>query len=146
PLIPNLMTAPAQVLLIAGSGRSGSTLLDLLMAGVDGCTAVGELRYLWQRGVVEDRLCGCGERFSACPFWQAVMARAFGDTPPDPHRMIALQDRGTRMRQIAANAVSRTRAAHRLEEYPQVLADVVRAIAEVSGAGTVVDSSKLPPY
>jgi hypothetical protein len=74
------------------------------------------------------------------------MTRAFGDAPPDPHRMIALQDRGTRMRQLPATFVTGARGTQRLEEYPQVLADVVRAITEVSGARTVVDSSKLPPY
>lgn len=140
------MNTPTQVLLITGSGRSGSTLLDLLMAGVDGCTAVGELRYLWERGVVEDRLCGCGERFSECPFWQAVVAQAFGGAPPDAQRMIALQNRGTRMRQLPATFATGGRGARRLEEYPRVMSDVVRAIAEVSGARTVVDSSKLPPY
>ena len=38
---------------------------------VDGFFFAGELRYLWQRGLVEDRLCGCGLPLSACPFWRA---------------------------------------------------------------------------
>src|SRR3569623_2074282 len=75
------------------------------MAGVDDCVAVGELRFLWQRGVIEDRLCGCGERFSACPFWAEVMRRAFPDGVDAP-RMVALQDRGTRMRYLPSMLVA----------------------------------------
>lgn len=67
----------AHVLFIGGWGRSGSTLVDRLTGRLDGVVAVGELRDVWQRGVVEDRLCGCGQRFSACPFWQEVGQRAF---------------------------------------------------------------------
>lgn len=116
------------------------------MAGVDGCVAVGELRYVWQRGLIENRLCGCGETFSTCAFWKEVVARAFPDGDVDSHRFVALQDRGTRMRQLPATFASRRRARARLEDYPEVLSRLVRAIADVAGAHTVVDSSKLPPY
>ena len=51
----------AAVLYVAGSGRSGSTLLARLLDQVDGLFAAGELRYVWQRGLLEDRLCGCGQ-------------------------------------------------------------------------------------
>jgi hypothetical protein len=118
----------------------------MLLAGVDGCVGVGELRYIWERGMVEDRLCGCGQRFSACPFWTAVVQRAFSDEAVDPRRMMALQDRGTRMRQLPLTFATGARGRRRLEEYPAVLARVITAIADEAGAGTVVDSSKLPPY
>lgn len=133
------------MLLIAGSGRSGSTLLDVLMAGIDGCVAVGELRYIWERGLVQDRLCGCGERFSACPFWAEVLRTAFRGDTPDPRRMMALQDRGTRMRNLPAT-FGRGSGTQRLAEYPAAMATLIRAIATVADATTVVDSSKLPPY
>jgi hypothetical protein len=119
----------------------------MVLAGVDGCVAVGELRYLWQRGMVEDRLCGCGTAFSQCPFWREVMRLATTETGPiDPHRMITLQERGTRVRHLPATFLRRARGRARLAEYPATLAAVVRAIAQVGAAHTVVDSSKLPPY
>src|SRR6476469_6184391 len=67
-----------RVLYVAGTGRSGSTLLARILDRADGVFAAGEVRYMWQRGLVEDRLCGCGERFSECPFWRDVLERAFG--------------------------------------------------------------------
>ena len=61
------------VLLVAGSGRSGSTLLASALGQLPGAFCAGELRYLWQRGAVEDHRCGCGEPFSRCPVWTVVL-------------------------------------------------------------------------
>ena len=61
-----------RVLYLAGSGRSGSTLLTTILGQLAGFFAAGELRYLWQRGVLENRPCGCGLPVNDCPFWSAV--------------------------------------------------------------------------
>jgi sulfotransferase family protein len=137
-----------KVVYIAGSGRSGSTIVDNILGQLDGWVSVGEVRFLWERGMVEDRRCGCGEPFSSCPFWQAVLARAFPEGT-DPIRMRSLLERGTRARRIPS-LVGRTRrrrfVIRELEELPQALASLYGAIAEVSGARVIVDSSKLPTY
>ena len=77
------MSAPVRVLYFAGSGRSGTTVMNTILGQVPGCFAAGELRYLWHRGVVEDHRCACGEPFHSCPVWSQVMASAFGGNPPD---------------------------------------------------------------
>ena len=66
------------VLYIAGPGRSGSTLLDLVLGQVDGVVSIGELRNLWYAGFHGAWPCGCGKPVTECPFWSAVLARAFG--------------------------------------------------------------------
>lgn len=138
-----------KVVYIAGSGRSGSTILDNVLGQLDGWVSVGEVRFLWERGILEDRRCGCGEAFHACPFWTAVLARAFG-TPggADPHRMLALLDGGTRARRIPmlVGAARRRRFVRGLNGLPEALGDLYRAIAQESGARVIVDSSKLPTY
>ena len=71
---------------IAGSGRSGSTILDNILGQIGGWASAGELRFLWERGVLGDRLCGCGERFSVCPFWtQVLRSVSASGVAPDPH-------------------------------------------------------------
>ena len=40
------------VLYIAGSGRSGSTVLGRILGRVEGFGAVGELRYVWERRIL----------------------------------------------------------------------------------------------
>ena len=73
--------APRQrptVLMLGGFGRSGSTLLERCLAECQGAVGVGEVLHLWERGLRDDELCGCGVPFSACPFWQHVGAAAYG--------------------------------------------------------------------
>ena len=50
----------------------------MLLGELPGCVSVGELCHLWERGVLENRLCGCGAAFSDCPFWSQVGEAAFG--------------------------------------------------------------------
>ncbi len=66
-----------KVLYFAGSGRSGTTIINNIIGQLDGAFAAGELRFLWDRGVVENRLCGCGRPFHDCPTWTTVMKTAF---------------------------------------------------------------------
>lgn len=134
-----------RVLYVAGTGRSGSTLLARILDRADGVFAAGELRYVWQRGLVEDRLCGCGEPFSNCPFWTDVMHRAFGGNDNvDPGRVMADQRALTRLRQVPRILTTGGRPAP--AAYLRTLSQLYRAVAEVSGCSLVVDSSKLPSY
>ena len=134
-----------RVLYVAGTGRSGSTLLARILDQTDGVFAAGELRYVWQRGLLENRLCGCGELFSHCPFWTEVMARAFGgDADVDARRVLADQRALTRLRQVPRILTIGARPTP--AEYLRTLSRLYRAVAEVSGSEVVVDSSKLPSY
>jgi hypothetical protein len=51
---------PLNVLFVVGSGRCGSTLLDILLGQIDGFFSTGELHSLWWAGILEGRRCGCG--------------------------------------------------------------------------------------
>jgi hypothetical protein len=134
-----------RVLYVAGTGRSGSTLLARILDRAEGVFAAGELRYVWQRGLLEDRLCGCGEPFSRCSFWAEVMDRAFGsDTDVDAEQVLAHQRALTRLRQVPRILTTGGRPAR--GEYLRTLSRLYRAVAEVSGCQLVVDSSKLPSY
>lgn len=74
-MIPCLMgqTVDAQVLYIAGSGRSGSTLLDLLLGNHPHITGLGEVHRVCL--IPAERNCACGEPINICPFWSGVIKR-----------------------------------------------------------------------
>ncbi|MBV8982736.1 MAG: sulfotransferase, partial [Acidimicrobiia bacterium] len=134
-----------RVLYIAGTGRSGSTLLARILHASGGVFAGGELRYVWQRGVLEDRLCGCGERFSRCPFWTDVIDRGFGGPAHvDAQKVVAEQRALTRLRQVPK--ILTTGGGGVSGEYLHTLSKLYSAIAQVSGCELIVDSSKLPSY
>jgi len=121
-----------RVLFVAGSGRSGSTLVTNLLGQVDGVFAAGELRYLWQRGAMDGRRCGCGRPFAECPVWTRVMK----ELDADPPAVVDHLRRRLRMRRLPAMLWRR-----RVEAHP-----AIPALYAALGDDLVVDSSKLPPY
>lgn len=145
-------TAPAvdsvKVLYIGGTGRSGSTILDNILGQVDGVFSVGELRYLWERGMIDNRLCGCGRPFRECPLWASVLAEAFGATVEvDPRAMIRLQQSRVRSRHVPRLLASRARSAPPPpDSYEAQLERLYRAVQRRTGCRVIVDSSKLPSY
>ena len=130
---------------VGGMGRSGSTLLERIAAGFSGVVVLGEVVHVWSRGVLDDELCGCGERFSRCPFWQGVGETAFGGwSPGDARDVQRLQAEVDRTRHLPAIARGRAGASFTAaaQEYAARFAAVHDAAATVAGAQVVVDSSK----
>ena len=141
--------APVPVLFIAGWGRSGSTLLARLLGQVPGVFSAGELRDVWLRGAIEDRLCGCGETFRSCALWREVGERAFGGWDhldvAEVQRLRVRLDRPWLPPRLLGSRFAPALDAELLR-YRDHLAALYRAIADVTGARVIVDSSKIPTY
>lgn len=144
-----------KVLYILGGTRSGSTILDTLLGELDGFFSTGELRRLWERGLLEGGVCGCGRAFLRCEVWSAVLAwKGEGGGGPggvDPRQVVRWQRGSLRVRHTWGILRSRTvlagtpsQDASSLASYARVANDLYRAVADVTGSRVVVDSSKLP--
>lgn len=135
------------VLYLAGMGRSGSTLLERAAAQIPGVVGVGELVFLWERGIRNDERCGCGVPFSQCAFWSEVGRVAFGGWDRvDVDRVLHLDGRVNDVRHVARLAAGRLggrRFEMELREYVGYYERVYAAVREVTGCDLVVDSSKL---
>jgi len=137
----------ARVLYVGGMPRSGSTLTDLLLHLLPGHVAVGELFYLWRNGVQHNALCACGEPFLSCPFWSDVGERAFGGWGVEmAHDVMRMQETVDRTAAIPLLLAPRrpSRFERTLNQYADVLRRLYGAIAAVSQAHVIVDSSKRP--
>ena len=138
---------PVQVLYIGGLGRSGSTLLDRMLGQLPGFFSAGEIRDLWQRGLKENRLCGCGQPFLQCPVWTKVGDEAFGGWGNvDVEEVQALArsvDRHSCLPLLVAPK-GWPPFARKVRQYGELLGPLFRAIRTVSGSGIVIDSSKAP--
>ena len=138
-------TDPVKLLYIGGFGRSGSTLVERILGQIPGFCSAGEVVFIWQRGLVENQLCGCGAAFSDCDFWTRVGKTAFdGWDQVDGAEMVALQHQVDRNRYIPAMVAPRLRpgAAAALDRYTDALSRLYRGIREVSGERVVIDASK----
>jgi len=141
------MATAVPVAFVGGHGRSGSTLLSRVLGAVPGFVSVGELCYLWDQGVVMDRMCGCGQPFSRCEFWTAVGKDAFGGWDRvDARALLALRKAVERVRYtplLSAPALAPDYA-RKLREYAAAMSEVYSSVRAVSGAEVVVDTSKYP--
>jgi hypothetical protein len=143
-LTPATDRSPARVLYIGGFGRSGSTLLAYLLGQLDGYVIAGEVKFVWQNGVKDNELCGCGAPFSECPFWQEVGQAAFGGWDAvDVDEVLALQSRATSVRSIFA-LLARRKPSPAFARLASLLRLLYEAILDVSGGQVVVDTSKTP--
>jgi hypothetical protein len=134
-----------RVLYIGGWGRSGSTLTERLLGEMPDVVGAGEVTHLWVRGLVENQSCACGQPFAECPFWTSVGKSAYdGWDKLDVADVVALKHRVDRTRFVGRLSLPTflTRRRADLARYTSLHRKLYAAIAEVSGARVVVDSSK----
>jgi Glycosyl transferase family 2/Sulfotransferase family len=135
------------VVYIAGSGRSGSTVLERTLGEMPGYVNVGELIDLSRRPRDAER-CGCGLAFTDCPFWTGAGKRAFGGWDSGVMPEIGrLQGRVARQRHLprllVAGMAGRAFRAD-VAAYGAHYRKLYHAIAAEAGAQYIVDSSKWP--
>jgi hypothetical protein len=139
--------ASVKVAYIGGLGRSGSTLLDRILGQIPGFFSAGEIRDLWQRGLRENRLCGCGEPFRDCPFWTNVGQEAFGGWD-----RVDLDGVQAMARTVDRHSLVPLLIAPRLwppfqgtlRRFVPVLSALYGAIRDVGNTRLIIDSSKAP--
>lgn len=140
---------PQPVVYVASWSRSGSTLLDLMLGQLPGFVSVGELRFLWERGLRERQLCGCGAPVPRCPFWSRVLEEVFGAAHrTDPEAMLALWRKVDGVRRLPLHMMRGISPRWDVDvaAFREVLGRLYRAVGMVSGGRVVVDSSKYAAY
>ncbi|MEA2551440.1 MAG: hypothetical protein QOE25_1209 [Actinomycetota bacterium] len=143
------MSDRVKVLYIMSGTRSGSTILDQVLGELDGFFSSGELRFIWERGLLEDRRCGCGEPVRSCEVWSKVLATDVGRGPlgdRSAQEIVDLLRANVRTRHTWK--ILRARAGDLAIQDPGLAAcadvadQLYRAVGEVTGARVIVDSSK----
>ncbi len=148
-----------RIVYISAASHSGSTLLALLLGSQPGVTTAGELKASHIRNL-DDYRCSCRERIVECNFWQEVARRM-----RDEGRDFSLSATGTsifsnlsavqrrllrpllrspgleRFRDIALALTPGWRA--HLKGFQDQNLALMRSIAAISNAHTIVDSSKI---
>ncbi len=122
------------VLYIAGFGRSGSTILSLLLGMHPSMFAVGEVNWLfdlWQR---KKTRCGCRERLRNCSFWGEVREH-FTEALPQ----ISLEDAARITRQCERLSPLGYQVS---DEYVAIWQQIIHSVSEISQCPIIIDSSK----
>jgi len=137
-----------KILFIIGNNRSGTTILQNILGQLDGYVSVGELKYIWDRGFLRNKLCGCGVPFRECEFWTTI-----SEHPPsiinkyDPYQLFQLGE-SFRVQHLPSTVIpyNRKKLFSRLATYMEAVENTYQAIQSVTGSRIIVDSSKNPAY
>jgi hypothetical protein len=157
---------PVKVLAITGLGRSGSTILDVVLGNHPNIESVGEvtrvIRTGWVsreslRGIGPKRLrrpiCTCGKRLDvlyvetpdeACPFWSSVRREWVERTDGDGiEGYPKLQNDFELKRRWPRLLYEKRRPSARFRSYARLTRAFFESIRAVSGKPVIVDSSKI---
>jgi len=134
-----------KVIHVVGAGRSGSTILDIILADQAKSLGVGELcnfATVWKN----DEYCACGERMRDCSFWSDIHAAFLGNAGGENSlsQFAEVQAKEERFRRTPLIFWDRVTGTQRSREYNRYAATLYRTLAERSGAKVIVDSSKNP--
>lgn len=124
-----------KVLYIAGYGRSGSTVLDIVLGNHPEVVSVGEVRHLFDDWNNPDRCCACGQRYPECTFWQELAGKV--EFSEELRRAVQEVERRSWGASIAGRISAEAKEQYRA--YHQRLFTYIR---QRSGKPIVVDSSK----
>lgn len=136
-----------KIVVISGSGRTGSTLLSLLLTQHKEVFNLGQLRDLWSAWAA-DAPCTCGRTLHACPVYGVAVPAVFG---PDAASGVDRMRRDMAAFFAAAGRIrdwSETAAVARLAQTHAPVLDrlgrLLEALQQAAGADVFVDASKSP--
>lgn len=135
----------AKVLYVLGRGRGGSTIFANVLGALEGFFSAGEIRSLIDPVLRTGSPCGCGASMESCEVWASVV-RAL---EPDLAAAVGWQRAVVRERNLVRLLRQKRGELDEwpvLEHYVQTLAHLYGRLAEATGAGVIVDSSKRPSF
>ena len=138
-----------KVLNIIGWGRSGSTILGSVLGEVEGFFFGGEIRNLWNKVILENRLCGCNKPIKECTLWEAIFKDAFGSFDSVDFKKIKnLIMSHTRTRHIPFLFLPKSKQKYKLKlnDYICNLEKLFSSIQKITNCDVIVDSSKSLVY
>lgn len=134
-----------KVIYIMGLGRSGSTLLDVVLGNHPQMYTVGQFADFVRIGWIHSTTCSCGQTATECPFWSAVRRRwhaRLGDHSEREYE--AARQMHERMSRSPYSLPASRLGTKRYRFYINSTVALYRSVFEVCEGKVIVDSSKMP--
>lgn len=144
-MIEPLENRTIPILYVAGAGRSGSTLLEMILGNLPGCFSIGEARYFAEYWVAADRLCGCGALLSACELWADVYTH-LEKVQVDIDKMSDTAQIVDRTRNLPWLTMPFNTKRKPSRDFLADLRQLYYAVWQESGNQIIIDSSKVPSH
>lgn len=143
PLVMNEEGKPnslPKIIYIMGTARSGSTILEIMLANGSQIFGAGEMTALIQDGFLENRVCSCNQRFRDCDIWGNISRNLRADV--DELHVLSLIQRKVDWHDGPFRQLLGLMPSDSIRRYKAVNEGLLASIQKVTGASAVVDSSK----
>jgi len=135
-----------KILYIAGAGRSGSTLLEMILGNTPGFFSGGEILDFWGHANNDKLSCGCGCLFTACPIWSRVIEHFNADQDIHVEEIYELKQRFDRTRFLPFIGFANLFDQNDIKKYETALKTLYTEVKQMIGDEILVDSSKTPAH
>lgn len=136
------MVNEKNIIYIAGYGRSGSTILNILLLQPEGVVGVGELINVFQSGWKVNRNCSCGEKTSDCPFWSNVKNAWEKSSNYSIEEYVFIQKKYRKIFALPYLVWHNIFPNERYKKFKEDTKLLYESIFKISGCRIIVDSSK----
>lgn len=130
-----------EIIYIAGDGRSGSTLLDSILANIPQSISVGECHRYWFRRSENKSLCSCQLKLDRCKLWSVVDEKLRQKFPNYQIDHFQHQVREV-LKYRNFNGLHDLLQSEQGKEFGQVVTAFYQNIARTAQARYIIDSSK----
>ena len=131
-----------KLIYLAGSGRSGTTLLGALLSEAQGAVGVGEPAFIFTKNLNQN-ICTCEKKLEDCDFWGAILREDF-QTASFQEAAVPGQRSLLFVSQVIGIMLGRKDIIHK--EYLCQLKKLYTAVYRASGAEVIIDESKSQAY
>lgn len=125
----------AKILYVAGYGRSGSTILDIILSNHSKIAGVGEVSNLLDDWANPARPCSCGKPYQVCEFWRDLLE---GFSPCELSQLSRSVARATFVPSLLSNLISNEDRTN----YARYERHLFQYIESHTSKSIIVDSSK----
>lgn len=132
-----------KILYICGNGHSGSTLLDIVLGSPKDSFSAGELTFI-TRDSIMDEYCSCGNKISNCILWNEIIHRWESKRKISYKEYQRLRLKFERNKMSLNTLWNKFYPSDSFEKYIDATKHLFASIHEVTGATTIIDSSKSP--
>jgi hypothetical protein len=136
-----------KIIFILGAPRSGTTLLSNILNQIENVISVGELHYIWNRGIINNWVCGNNKSFSDEKFWIDILSDFSTKTAinSQEYSKLDIESINTirKWSYIYSFSTIEKKIISNFSDYIKVLEQLYDSIFKVSDAEIIVDSSKL---
>jgi len=128
------------ILYIMGTGRSGTTILEILLKNSVGISGVGEVTHIFKDGFIKDVVCSCGQHVSNCEMWSHVKNSCEWpkENYPDIDELFVKIAWHSHFPVVSLGLIGEKDK----QRYRDINSCIFKKFSEISGASVIVDSSK----